>query len=224
MKKSQAYSPTERFSHGMALLGAVVLLVAISIEIISGDHQTFSSAYKGVQLVVCLLFLGDWWLRFRNREMRGWGLVGGMLFLLLAIPWLNIAEWCHWPLSREAGMAVATMPLLRCFLALYLLIAWMIEGHAARRLFWAYVLTVVLFTYLSALLFYDYEAPVNPHLKGFGNALWWAWMNVTTVGAAIFPVTTIGKVICVLLPILGMAMFPIFTVYVTTLFSEKHKA
>ncbi len=44
-------------------------------------------------------------------------------------------------------------------------------------------------------------------------------MNVTTVGAAIFPVTAIGKVVCVLLPMLGMAMFPIFTVYVTDLYN-----
>ena len=44
-------------------------------------------------------------------------------------------------------------------------------------------------------------------------------MNVTTVGAAIFPITAIGKVVCVLLPMLGMAMFPIFTVYVTDLYN-----
>jgi len=59
----------------------------------------------------------------------------------------------------------------------------------------------------------------NDRLDGFGNAQWWAWMNVTTVGAAIFPVTAIGKVVCVLLPMLGMAMFPIFTVYVTDLYN-----
>ena len=81
-------------------------------------------------------------------------------------------------------------------------------------------LELQLVPYLSALLFYDYEILVNDRLHGFGNALWWAWMNVTTVGAAIFPVTTVGKIICVLLPILGMAMFPIFTVYVTTLYTD----
>ena len=116
-------------------------------------------------------------------------------------------------------MALATVPLLRSFLALYVVVRWMVEGKA-KRLFWAYIVTVVVFTYLSALLFYDYEILVNDRLHGFGNALWWAWMNVTTVGAAIFPVTTVGKIICVLLPILGMAMFPIFTVYVTTLYTD----
>ncbi len=92
-------------------------------------------------------------------------------------------------------------------------------GSSVGRLFAAYIVTLVVFTYLSGLIFYEYEAPVNDRLDGFGNALWWAWMNVTTVGAAIFPITAIGKVVCVLLPMLGMAMFPIFTVYVTDLYN-----
>ena len=81
-----------------------------------------------------------------------------------------------------------------------------------------HVATVMLCTYFASLLFYEYEAPVNPSVQGFGDALWWAGMNLTTVGAEIFPVTTIGKVICVLLPILGTAMFPVLTVYITSLY------
>ena len=46
-------------------------------------------------------------------------------------------------------------------------------------------------------------------------------MNVTTVGAAIFPVTAVGKVLAVLLPALGMMFFPIFTIYVTNMYDIK---
>jgi voltage-gated potassium channel len=46
-------------------------------------------------------------------------------------------------------------------------------------------------------------------------------MNTTTVGAAIFPVTAIGKVLAVLLPSLGMMFFPIFTIYVTDIYNSK---
>ncbi|MBE6197010.1 MAG: two pore domain potassium channel family protein [Rikenellaceae bacterium] len=220
MEKNFTLKPWVQRLHLLSLIGAVVLIIALSTEIIAGERTTFSPWYMTLQLGVCILFLADLTLRWIEHGAQGWKAPGYLIFLLLAIPWLNIAEWSHWHLTREEAMIIATMPLLRAFLALYLVISWMIEGRA-RRLFWAYVITVVVFTYLSALLFYDFEAPVNPHLHGFGNALWWAWMNVTTVGAAIFPVTPIGKVICVLLPIVGMAMFPIFTVYITTLYSKK---
>ena len=83
---------------------------------------------------------------------------------------------------------------------------------------------MVVFTYISALVFYDYEALANPKLHGFGNALWWAWMNVTTVGAEIFPVTVIGKSFCVLLPSLGMMFFPIFTTYVLQEYAPDEKS
>ena len=88
----------------------------------------------------------------------------------------------------------------------------------------AYVVTVVMFTYISALLFYDCEIGVNSSLKSFGDALWWAGMNVTTVGAEIFPVTTTGKIICVILPVVGMMFFPIFTVYISEYYEKKRPA
>ena len=57
----------------------------------------------------------------------------------------------------------------------------------------------------------------------FGDAIWWASMNLTTVGADIFAVTAVGKILTVLLPTLGMMMFPIFTVYVTSLVQQANK-
>jgi voltage-gated potassium channel len=46
-------------------------------------------------------------------------------------------------------------------------------------------------------------------------------MNVTTVGAEIFPITAVGKVLAALLPSLGMMFFPIFTIYVTDIYNVK---
>ena len=80
-----------------------------------------------------------------------------------------------------------------------------------------------MFTYFAALIFYDYEIEVNPALHDFGDAIWWASMNLTTVGADIFAVTAVGKILTVLLPTLGMMMFPIFTVYITNLIQQSNQ-
>ena len=63
----------------------------------------------------------------------------------------------------------------------------------------------------------------NPLVKGYGDALWWAFMDVTTVGSNIIAVTVTGRVLSVLLAALGMMMFPIFTVYVTSLVERRNK-
>ncbi len=222
MEKTIARKGLQQVARSLSLIGALILIAAVSIEIVSGDHIAFSPDYMILQLVVCGIFLFDWLVRWSAAEHRGRYFFTHLPFLLLAIPWLNLFDWADVRLDRPEAMAVATMPLLRSYLALYVVVRWMVEGRA-KRLLWAYIITVVVFTYLSALLFYDYEVGVNTRLQGFGNALWWAWMNVTTVGAAIFPVTTVGKIICVLLPIVGMAMFPIFTVYVTSLYAERSR-
>ena len=208
--------------HILSLAAAVVLLVALSVEIIGGDNRHFSKWYLDVQFIVCLLFLADFFVNLAasdNRPRYAWR---HLLFLLLSIPYLNITRWCGIDMTREWSMFVGMITLMRSFAAMYVVVRWLVSG-SARQLFYAYIFTVVIFTYLSGLIFYDYEIHVNPHLDSFGNALWWAGMGVTTVGAAIFPVTAVGKIFAVLLPLLGMLMLPVFTVYVTDVYNRKNK-
>lgn len=205
----------------LKLIAGIVLLVAVSWEIIGGDHVHMSRTYLTVQLVVCIVFLCDFFVRWGASDRRGRFFWRNLIYLLLSIPWLNITVWSGARMTHDWGIVVSLLPLLRAFLAMVIVVRWMVSDNRMRRLFAAYIFTVVVFTYISALVFYDYEVLVNPKLHGFGNALWWAWMNVTTVGAEIFPVTAIGKVFCVMLPSLGMMFFPIFTTYVLQEYTHK---
>lgn len=191
----------------------IALMVALSWEIIEGDHVHFSSTYLRIQFIVCAIFLVDFFVRWAAATSRHRFLLHNILYLLISIPYLNIILWWGIQVPHDWMLMIGMVPLARGFLAFYFVVRWVI-GNTVSRLLAAYILTVVVFTYLSALVFYDYEIQVNPHLDGFGNALWWAWMNVTTVGAQIFAVTPVGKVITILLPTLGMMMFPIFTTFI----------
>ena len=205
----------------LAVLAGIVLLAALSWEIIGGRDTRFSDFYLGIQLAVCIVFLLDFFVEWSAAECKGRYFVRNLLFLLISVPWLNILGWCGVAITRDWGMVVGLLPMLRAFLAMVIIVRWLTSDNRVRRLLAAYVFTVVVFTYISGLVFFEYEAGVNPKLHGFGNALWWAWMNVTTVGAAIFPVTAIGKVFCILLPSLGMMFFPIFTTYVLQEYTHK---
>lgn len=170
--------------------------------------------------MICLIFLCDFFLRWAAAERGTHFVLHNLLFLLISIPYLNLIHWAGIDLSRSLGMLFGLIPLLRAFLAMVIVAGWLVNNNV-RRLLAAYIFTVVVFTYISALIFYDYEAPVNPALHGFGNALWWAWMNVATVGAAVFPVTAVGKLFSVLLPLVGMMFFPIFTTYILNEFAPS---
>ena len=211
---SARYEGLRSVMETLAILAGIVLLVVLSIEIIGGSGTRFSAFYLQVQFAVCVVFLLDFLVLWATAPNRGRYFWRNLLFLLLSVPWLNILGWCGVAVTRDWGVLVGLLPVLRAFLAMVIIVRWLTSDNRVRRLLVAYVFTVVVFTYISGLVFYEYEAAVNPKLHGFGNALWWAWMNVTTVGAAIFPVTVVGKVFCVLLPSLGMMFFPIFTTYV----------
>ena len=202
------------------LIAGIALLVGVSVEVLTGNHHTYSEWYMWLQLVVCIIFIIDFASALVARDTKHHYYILNLLSLIVSIPYLNILGWLDVPLDRGVAVTVAALPLLRSFVAMGVVVKWFINGKA-NRLFGAYLFTVVCFTYLAALMFFDYEVGVNEKLNGFGNALWWAWMNVTTVGAAIFPVTAVGKVLAVLLPALGMMFFPIFTIYVTNMYDIK---
>lgn len=203
----------------LSMLAGLVLLVAISCEVIGGRHTNFSGWYLTVQFIVCLVFLMDFFVRLAISQRKWHYVACNFIFLFVSIPFLNIINIANIELSRTWLMAIGAIPLARAYVALYVVVRWLIN-HGIKQLLIAYILTVVVSTYIAALIFYDYEALVNDKLDGFGNALWWAWMSVTTVGAAIFPVTTIGKILAAFLPLLGMLMLPIFTTYVLTLYKK----
>ena len=100
------------------------------------------------------------------------------------------------------------------------MVSWVTRSRATSLMV-SYVLMIFALTYFTSLVFYTLEKPVNPGVDTFGNSLWWAFMNVTTVGANVFAKTATGKVLTVVLAASGMMLFPIFTAYITTKVQDR---
>ena len=204
----------------VSLIASIALLIGISLEVTGGIKSGFSSWYRTLQLIVCCIFFVTALFRLIVPEYRALHGIRDAIFAIASIPYIDILEWSGAGLPHSSIRILAFAPVLISIMATTVILEWMVEG-AKKRLMGAYILTVTMFTYISALAFYDCEYNINSHLSSFGDALWWAAMNVTTVGAEIFPVTSIGKIICVLLPVVGMMFFPIFTVYVSDYYDKK---
>lgn len=214
-----------RLTNILTLIASILLLVALSAEIIySKELAAFGAEFSVATFVVCIIYCLDIFAQMAHSTHPWRFLLRNSFTLLLSIPYHFIAENLNIELSHSAKMVLNGIIILRSVMALYITLRWMISSRTTR-LFWAYIATVLLCTYLAALLFYEFEAPLNRQIEDFGDAIWWAWMNMTTVGATIEPITTVGKIICATLPVLGMAMFPIFTVYITSLYAKtsQHK-
>ena len=213
MKKSSS-KPIARIFDAVAILASLLLLVSLSLDIITRKSYTLSPGVEELQLVVCMVFIMDFIVQMMTSRSPRDYFDRNFLLLLVSIPFLNIMEWGGAELPKGLYIFLKLLPLVRGMVGVYQLVR-VVTPTRVSAIMWSYIVLVVLLTYISALLFYSYEEYANHSVANFGTALWWAGLNVTTVGAPIFAVTTVGKVLTVLLPGLGMVLFPLFTVYVT---------
>lgn len=204
------------------LLLSLMLVLAISVDTFRGLLFYTQPAYLQLQFWICLLFLFEFVVELLMAPRKWHFMATHFIFLLVAIPYHNIFMWMGLEASPEVAYVIRFAPLLRGAYAMFLVVGWFTRSRIAG-FFVTYLLTLFACIYFSSLVFYMVELGVNGLVHGYGDALWWAFMDATTVGSNIIAVTPVGKVLSVLLAAVGMMMFPIFTVYVTNLVEKSKK-
>ena len=211
-----------RFMDIVVLVLSVMLIVWISIDTFEKINFLENHQYMTFQFWVCIVFILDYVVEILASDDRGHTARSRLFFLLLSIPYLNIINLLHLQLSHDAIYFVRFIPLMRGALAMSIVIGYL-SKNAISSLFLSYITIMLLVAYFGSLIFYQREYGVNPMVKSYGDALWWTAMNLVTVGSNITPVTVSGKVIGVILPITGMIIFPLFTVYLTNFVTRNSK-
>jgi voltage-gated potassium channel len=93
-----------------------------------------------------------------------------------------------------------------------------------HRRFHYVALTTVVVVGLGAVGIFLVERGENRAIQSIGDALWWAVVTVTTVEYGdVSPVTTEGRLIAVVLMIVGIGFLGMFTATLTSLFVEREQ-
>mgnify|MGYP003288328379 CR=1 FL=1 len=214
--KNPTTSSLVRWLDGVAILASLLLLLSLSLDIITRRSYLLSPGVAELQLIVCMIFMMDFIVQAMAARNPTRYFRRNIILLLVSIPYLNMLTWGGVELPKGLYIFLKCLPMVRGCVGVYKLVG-LVARSRVSTIMWSYIALIILLTYLSALLFYSYEEVVNGAVKNFGTALWWAGLNVTTVGAPLFATTPIGKILTVLLPGLGMVLFPLLTVYVTHL-------
>ncbi|MDE6276814.1 MAG: potassium channel family protein [Muribaculaceae bacterium] len=217
---------TYRILHMFVLVLSVFLVVSISIDSFRGQGIEFydQPRFLKTQVVICAVFLLDFFAEFFMSDRKGHYFITHFLFLLVSIPYLWIIHKLGFDFfSPKAAYLLQYIPLARGGYALAMVVGW-ITSNRATGLFVTYLITLMSTVYFASLVFFMFEQGVNPQVSDYTDALWWAAMDVTTVGSNISPVSPEGRILAVVVAALGMMMFPIFTVYVTSLITRKHNS
>ena len=207
-----------------------IIVLILSAGLISWiSYDTFeridflqNHAYMKFQYWVCMVFILDFFIGLYYAKRKWSYFKGRLLFLILSIPVLNMVNMLHITLSPDMLYFARFIPLARGALALAIVVSY-VSTNAVTSLFASYITIMLFIAYFCSLIFYQREAGVNPDVNSYWTALWWTMMNLSTVGCAISPVTVAGKIVAVILPISGMIIFPLFTVYLTDYVTRTFK-
>lgn len=202
--------------HIIIIILSVFLIVCISIDTFNNISFLTQSTYLKIQFWVCVFFLFDFLLEFILSDRKGYFFSTHFIFLIISIPYLNIIDYYQISFSPEVNYLIRFIPLIRGGYALATVVSWLTKNKISG-LFVSYITILLATVYFFSLIFFVLEHQINPSVVNYSDSLWWAFMNVTTVGSNIYAQTGIGKILTVVLAALGMMVFPIFTVYITNL-------
>lgn len=200
--------------HTVVLVLSVLLIVYISFDTFRDVNFLQNHTYMTFQFWVCVVFMLDFFIEMYFAPAKWRYVKRRMFFLLMSIPYLNLLNMTDLQLSPEALYFVRFIPLARGALALSIVFGYFSQ-NAITSFFMSYIVILLMVVYFCSLIFYQCEHMVNPQIDTYWTALWWAFMNMSTVGCYINAMTIAGRILAVVLPITGMIMFPLFTVYLT---------
>lgn len=197
------------------LISSILLVFALSYDILeTGKYDPTSPITLKIQFWVCIVFLTDLFVRMWLAENHWRYLFRNILQLIISIPFLSIITNLDVTVNQELHYALSLMPIIRSGYGLVMLVRWF-SNHRATSLLVSYLTVLTVLLYFSSLLFFIVEKGINSQVNTYWDALWWAGMDMTTVGSNIIAVTPIGKILSFIVAAAGVMMLPIFTVFIT---------
>jgi hypothetical protein len=208
-------------AHGVVLCLSLALIVFISYDTFAGIPFLENKVYMTFQFWVCMIFMADFFLELALSHNKRRYLWTRSFFFIISIPYLNILAHTDIHLSSQALYFIRFIPLVRGAYSLAMVVGYFSDNKATNILA-SYAAILFSIIYFASLIFFNQEKNINPDVKDYWDALWWACMNVTTIGCYINPLSIAGKICGATLAGCGMLMLPLFTVYVTSLV-KNHK-
>lgn len=210
----------------LTIIASFILIVDITIVDLPNIQRNLDVEPTRLQFWICIYFLIDFILLMLIADDKWQYFRRYFILLPLSIPYSNLLTYYSVDLTSDLIYILKFLPIVRGVVASILLINLLISNKITG-LFIAYLSVFISLAYIQTLIFFLFESPKNPEVQSYYEVLWWASMTVTTLGSNIIPVTGVGKVSTAILAVTGITIFPIFTVYITTMvqsWNNKDKA
>lgn len=201
----------------LILVLSIYVLGALIADILFDLPPDVSELLSYIDNIVCLFFFIDFARRLQLAEDKWRFMRWGWIDLLASVPAGGLQAF-------KMVRAVQVLRALRAIKSTQMIWRLLFRNRAESIVVSAATATLLLVAF-GAITMLLVEAP-NPQsaINTPEEALWWAFVTVTTVGYGdYYPVTTQGRIVAVLLMVSGVGLFGSFAAYIGSLFiADKH--
>lgn len=196
----------------------VFVLLALLLDAILNLPSEISKLIRYADWTICVFFFYDFVMTFKQADNKiKYLYTWGWIDLLASIPAVN---WFRY------GKLIRIFRLLKFFKLAKSKKNYVLNINkrdlSSTIVIVATLLMMVIFSASIAILFFE-TAP-NSNIKTAEDAVWWAIVTITTVGYGDFyPVTMGGRIVAILLLLIGVSMFFTLTALLVPFFSRHDK-
>jgi len=195
------------------------LILVVVLALIPISDAVFNTLI-GIDWLICIIFLVDF-IRNMSRapDKRGYFLKGGgWLDLLGSIPPFPGARWTSIFRWFRVARLTRLIPILRARGPRAL---WddLMDNRAQSALLITAFIAIVVIT-ISAVVVLQVETRSDvANISTGGDAFWWAFVTITTVGYGDrYPTTGLGRIMAMVLMTVGVGVFGVLTSYMASVF------
>jgi len=201
------------------LILSFYVIIELAFEIIYQFNQQTIDLINTIDLAICVIFLGDFFYFLRKSENKKNYLKKHWIDFVASIPFMTFLR---------VFRLVRVMRIIRLLRGLkgFNQIIRLIGTNKLQNILISYIVILILVMGYCSLAFYSFEKGVNNNVNNFFDAFWWAFITTTSVGYGdISPVTTEGRIIAMILALLGMGLFSLITAEIATVLMKiSHKS
>ncbi|MBL7936502.1 MAG: potassium channel family protein [Bacteroidia bacterium] len=171
-----------------------------------------SKVLNYVDNFICAVFLLDFTIRFRQAENKVQFMKWGWIDLIASIPTLDFMR------AGRLLRLIRLIRIIRAFRSTKHIVQHVFENKIQGTLTSVSIIAVLMLLFSSVAIL-QFETDPNSNIKTAGDAIWWAYVTMTTVGYGDkYPVTTEGRIIAAILMTVGVGLFGTFTAFVSSWF------
>lgn len=199
------------------LVLSVYLMGTLIIETFLGLPPAMISTLETIDDGICIIFFLEFLYQLWYTKNK-WGYMKwGWIDLLSAMPIIHSVSY------DGVIRIIRLVRVVKAFKAITHFTNHMF-GNKSKGTFITVVVFSLLIVVFSAIAVLMVETDPTSNIKTAEDALWWAYVTITTVGYGDkFPVTSAGRIVGVVLMTAGVGLFGTFTAFLSALFLKDHK-